>query len=108
MIRAYVHRSVNISFNFQGGKSCPQSIPTKTIVEACPVDSTEWIKAKEKKQCHLTIHNCTDKDKFHYHCLPNKFLDVQVEVCAPTTVIVGKGNMKVKCLLKCHGKYKCS
>lgn len=51
MIRPYVYRnrSVNISFNFQGGKSCPQSIPTKTIVEACPVDSTEWIKAKEKK-----------------------------------------------------------
>lgn len=73
-----------------GGEGCPQSIPTETVVEACPADSTEWIKAKEKKQCHLIIHNCTDKDRFQYHCLPNKFLDMLVEVCAPNKVIVGQ------------------
>lgn len=71
-------------------KSCPQSIPTKTVVQACPKDKTEWIKAKEKKQCNLIIHNCTEKDKFQYHCLPNKVLDKLVEVCAPTKVIVGQ------------------
>lgn len=73
-----------------GSKSCPQSIPTETVVEACPIDKTEWIMAKEKKQCRLIIHNCTDTDKFQYHCLPNKFLDMLVEVCAPTKVIVGQ------------------
>lgn len=71
-------------------KSCPQSIPTETVVQACPKDKTEWIKAKEKKQCNLIIHNCTEKDKFQYHCLPNKVLDMLVEVCAPTKVIVGQ------------------
>lgn len=81
---------LNMYFNFQVGKSCPQSIPTETVVQACPTEKTEWIKAKEKKQCHLIIHNCTEKDKFQYHCLPNKVLDMLVEVCAPTKVIVGK------------------
>lgn len=81
---------VNIYFNFQVSKSCPQSIPTVTVVHACPKDKTEWIKAKEKKQCNLIIHNCTEKDKFQYHCLPNKVLDKLVEVCAPTKIIVGK------------------
>lgn len=71
-------------------KSCPQSIPTETVVQACPKYKTEWIKAKEKKQCNLIIHNCTEKDKFQYHCLPNTVLDVLVEVCAPTKVIVGQ------------------
>lgn len=69
---------------------CPQSIPTENVVEACPADSTEWIKAKEKKLCHWMIQNCTDKDRFQYHCLPNKFLDILVEVCAPNKVIVGQ------------------
>lgn len=73
-----------------GSKSCPQSIPTKSVIEACPMDKTEWIMAKEKKQCHLIIHNCTEKDKFQYHCLPIKVLDRLVEVCAPTKVIVGQ------------------
>lgn len=72
------------------GDGCPQSIPTENVVEACPADSTEWIKAKEKKLCHLMIQNCTDKDRFQYHCLPNKFLDILVEVCAPNKVIVGQ------------------
>lgn len=73
-----------------GGGGCPQSIPTETVVKTCPVDNNEWIKAKERKQCHLIIHNCTDNDKFQYHCLPNKFLDKLVEVCTPTKVIVGQ------------------
>lgn len=71
-------------------KNCQQSIPTETVVQACPKDKTEWIKAKEKKQCDSIIHNCTEKDKFQYHCLPNKVLDMLVEVCAPTKIIVGQ------------------
>lgn len=89
-VSTYIYIGVCTLFHFQGGEGCPQSIPTETVVEACPADSTEWIKAKEKKQCHLIIQNCTDKDRFQYHCLPNKFLDMLVEVCAPNKVIVGK------------------
>lgn len=71
-------------------ESCPQSISTETIVEKCPVDSSEWIRAKERKQCHMVIQHCTATENFQYHCLPNKFLDVLVEVCTSTKVIVGQ------------------
>lgn len=73
-----------------GSISCPQSIPTKTIVESCPEDSTAWIEASDKKKCNLIIHNCTEKNDFQYHCLPNRLLNTLVEVCAPTKVIVGR------------------
>lgn len=71
-------------------KSCFQSIPTQNIVESCPEDSTEWIKASDKKQCNRIIHNCSEIDDFQYHCLPNRLLNKLVEVCAPTKVIVGQ------------------
>lgn len=71
-------------------KSCFQSIPTQTIVESCPEDSTEWIKASDKKQCNRISHNCSEIDDFQYHCLPNRLLNKLVEVCAPTKVIVGQ------------------
>lgn len=75
---------------FVDGQSCPQSIPTLTFVEACPRDNTEWIHAKDRKQCHLTIQNCSDAAKFQYHCLPNRQLDKLIEVCAPTKLIIGR------------------
>lgn len=71
-------------------KSCSQSIPTVTIVDACPESKEEWIKAKERKQCYQITQNCTSPDKFTYHCLPNRFLDRFVEVCAPVQNIVGQ------------------
>lgn len=71
-------------------KSCNQSIPTVTIVDACPESKEEWIKAKERKQCYQITQNCTSPDKFTYHCLPNRFLDRFVEVCAPVQNIVGQ------------------
>lgn len=71
-------------------KSCFQSIPTQTIVESCPEDSTEWIKASDKKQCNRISHNCSEIGDFQYHCLPNRLLNSLVEVCAPTKVIVGQ------------------
>lgn len=33
-------------------ENCPQSVLTIDIVDACPKDITEYIKAKERKQCH--------------------------------------------------------
>lgn len=72
------------------GEGCLQSIPTRTVVAACPKGITEWIKAKKRKMCHSISQNCTAADKFEYHCLPNTLLDLFVEVCAPTKVIIGK------------------
>lgn len=76
--------------SFQRGEGCFQSIPTISIVEACPTDFPEWTKAKERKQCHMVVQNCTKKSKFEYHCLSTKSLGVFFELCAPTKVIVGK------------------
>lgn len=72
------------------GEGCPQSIPTITFVHSCPKNITEIIKAKERKQCYLISQNCTTPDKFEYHCLPNKYINKFVEVCASKTVIVGQ------------------
>lgn len=74
----------------QNGVGCPQSIPTMNIVNSCPKDITELIKAKERKQCYLISQNCTTTDRFEYHCLPNKFINTFVEVCTPKAIIVGK------------------
>lgn len=73
-----------------GGDGCPQTIPTQAIVEVCPGDQTEWIKASDRKQCDLINQNCTEKTEFQYHCLPNRFQNKLVEICAPTKVIVGQ------------------
>lgn len=72
------------------GEGCLQSIPTRTVVAACPKGITEWIKAKRRKMCHSISQNCTTAEKFEYHCLPNTLLDLFVEVCAPTKVIIGQ------------------
>lgn len=71
------------------GEGCFQSIPTISFVEACPTDLLEWIKANERKQCHMVVQNCTTKSKFEYHCLSTKSFSVFLELCAPTKVIVG-------------------
>lgn len=76
---------------FQNGEGgCPQSIPTLNEADACPKTITEWIKAKERKQCYLISQNCTTKKEFEYHCLPNTVTGLFVELCAPPKVIVGK------------------
>lgn len=71
------------------GKGCPQSIPTINEVYACPKTILEWTKAKERKQCNLIRQNCTTKEDFEYHCLPNAVLGMFVELCAPSKIIVG-------------------
>lgn len=54
------------------------------------MNEIEWEREKERKQCHLIIQNCTNAEKFQYHCLPDKFIDTFVEVCAPILQTVGK------------------
>lgn len=71
-------------------ESCPQAIPTRAVVAGCPKDQNAWDEAEKEKQCQLVIHNCTKKGKLQYHCLPNKELDMLVEVCAISRFIVGR------------------
>lgn len=69
-------------------ETCPPLISTINIVDKCPVNETEWLKAKGKKQCSLQItNNCTD---VQYHCLADRFHERFVEVCAEPKFIVGQ------------------
>lgn len=70
-------------------EGCLESIPTITYVNRCPDDISEWIKSKSRKQCHLVTQNCTTLEGFEYHCLPDKFHERFMEVCAPRKNIVG-------------------
>lgn len=70
-------------------EGCLESIPTITVVNRCPKDITEWIKSKSRKQCHLANQNCTTLERFEYHCLPDKYHESFMEVCAPRKNIVG-------------------
>lgn len=51
---------------------------------------TEWMKAKDRKQCRWIFQNCTKQDRFVYHCLPDRYLEHFIEVCAPSKWIVGR------------------
>lgn len=48
------------------------------------------MKAKDRKQCRWIFQNCTKQDRFVYHCLPDRYLEHFIEVCAPTKWIVGR------------------
>lgn len=71
-------------------EGCLQSIPTMTVVDNCPRNITEWIKSKNRKQCHLINQTCTSPaERLEYHCLSDKFQEHFYEVCAPRKHIVG-------------------
>lgn len=70
-------------------EGCLESIPTIAVVNRCPKDISEWIKSKSRKQCHLVHQNCTTLERFEYHCLPDKYHESFIEVCAPRKNIVG-------------------
>lgn len=73
---------------------CPFSNPTVSNATHCPKDETEWKTARENKQCYWITQNCTDAEKFQYHCLPTDSPGIFAEVCTPTIQIVGK---KINC-----------
>lgn len=70
-------------------EACFQSIPTISIVDHCPKDFSEWMIAKDIKQCYWISQKCTKPERFEYHCLPDRYHKQFIEVCAPTKWIVG-------------------
>lgn len=88
----------NAAFTIKSCEGCLESIPTITDVKKCPEDISEWIKSKRRKQCHLVTQNCTTLEGFEYHCLPDKFHERFMEVCAPRKNIVGEST----CLCLVH------
>nr|XP_022291581.1 uncharacterized protein LOC111102924 isoform X1 [Crassostrea virginica] len=71
--------------------SCPQSIPTVSVVPRCPSNEKEWISAAERKNCSAleNCHTCSKDRSFVYHCVLNKNATELVEVCAPIWYMSG-------------------
>nr|XP_022291268.1 uncharacterized protein LOC111102708 isoform X2 [Crassostrea virginica] len=71
--------------------SCPQSIPTVSVVPRCPSNEKEWISAAGKKNCSALekYQNCSKDRSFVYHCVLKKNATELMEVCAPIWYMSG-------------------
>lgn len=75
-----------------GIRNCPWSRQTVEEVYSCPTNKTAVEVRKKMKNCEMFAvkQNCTDPEKFSYHCLTNENGNKLVEVCAPVYFISGK------------------
>lgn len=93
LIFFWLHTVINFRLSTASNtteEACLHSIPTISIVDHCPKDFSEWMVAKERKQCHWISQKCTKPERFAYHCLPDRYHKQFIEVCAPTKWIVGE------------------
>lgn len=68
---------------------CLASVST-IVHKICP-DSTESRNQRAKEVgCELMTNSCADSVDYVYHCLLNEWGNNSMEICAPTTKIVGK------------------
>lgn len=74
-----------------GCKPCIWSQISLTTVDSCPKTESEQKSRADLKNCESMARkqNCSDPQKFKYHCLPDELQSTFVEVCAPETTIVG-------------------
>nr|XP_022320164.1 uncharacterized protein LOC111122631 isoform X2 [Crassostrea virginica] len=74
-----------------GWNSCPQSVPTISVVSRCPANAKEWMSAAENKNCDaLKKHqNCSEDGSFVYHCVLNTEATQLIEVCSPPWYMAG-------------------
>lgn len=72
-------------------EQCYVSLATIETMSSCPSNEAELHLAKKRKPCeHIAeIQNCTERDKFKYHCVLNAWENKTVAVCAPE--IISKG-----------------
>ncbi|XP_061192214.1 uncharacterized protein LOC133200433 isoform X2 [Saccostrea echinata] len=68
--------------------ACPVSRQTMDIVSNCPTSESEWRTASQRKNCSAFASQCSDPDKFVYHCVINPFVNQTLEVCAYGKYIV--------------------
>ncbi|XP_056016266.1 uncharacterized protein LOC130053301 [Ostrea edulis] len=73
-----------------GSKYCAESLNTMRNVDSCPSSEQEARNAAEKMNCEAISHNqnCTDPDKFKYHCVIDELEKSLLEVCAPEYYIL--------------------
>ena len=70
---------------------CSWSNLTVEEVFSCPTTKAGVEVRKRRKNCEAlaNIQNCTEPQKFLYHCVLNELRTSFVEVCAPLFVING-------------------
>lgn len=72
---------------------CQEAVDSVKIVISCPKSKAEWDDAARMKNCSIIAskQNCTELQKFRYHCVINEYRSDLLEVCAPSRHIFGKG-----------------
>ncbi|XP_062573309.1 uncharacterized protein LOC134235198 [Saccostrea cucullata] len=66
---------------------CEASISSADVVEYCPENERDWNQAALRKNCSSLSQDCSTSSLV-YHCVPNHFLNVTIEVCAVPKFIV--------------------
>lgn len=90
-------------------EQCYVSLATIETMSSCPSNEAELHLAKKRKPCeHIAeIQNCTERDKFKYHCVLNAWENKTVAVCAPEIISKGKTQTNHKgCLICCKAYAK--
>ena len=62
---------------------CPPSADSVSVIDSCPMSSTEWNQRALLKNCSMYPQTCFRP--LEYHCLLNPYANESLEVCAPNT-----------------------
>ena len=62
---------------------CPLSADSVSVIDSCPMTSSEWNQRALMKNCSMYPDTCTKP--LEYHCLLNPYANESLEVCAPNT-----------------------
>lgn len=65
-----------------GSNSCEVTKSTIQIVDNCPNSEEKWREAAAKKNCSAYANQCSEPNKFVYHCVINEYVTEILEVCA--------------------------
>lgn len=74
-----------------GSRFCQWSKQTAEAVSSCPRNKSVMVERAKIKNCEATakIQNCTDPEKFKFHCVMNELETEFIELCAPQYYIHG-------------------
>uniref|UniRef100_A0A8W8JQM8 Chitin-binding type-2 domain-containing protein n=1 Tax=Magallana gigas TaxID=29159 RepID=A0A8W8JQM8_MAGGI len=70
-----------------GSDSCEVSPSTVQFVDICPDSEEKWKKAAARKNCSAFANQCSEPERFAYHCVINEYVNETLEVCAYTQFI---------------------
>ena len=74
---------------------CPPSADSVSVIDRCPMNSSEWNQRALLKNCSRYPKTTCFKP-LEYHCLLNPYANESLEVCAPNTYLAeGKYELEV-------------